>query len=78
MEIKFFTTLGCHLCEEALSMLKNLELNDSIVEEIDISDSDQLMERYGIRIPVFAIKDHELDWPFSVDELKHFIQSTQR
>lgn len=77
MEIKFFTTLGCHLCEEALFMLKSLELNDSIVEEIEISDSDQLMERYGIRIPVLAIKDQELGWPFSVDELKNFIQSTQ-
>ena len=51
--VQLYTTLGCHLCEQALALLKTLspELNLSI-EEIEIADSDELVDRYGIRIPV--------------------------
>ncbi len=40
--------------------------HDLDVMEVDISDSDTLFERYGVRIPVLQHPDgRELDWPFT-------------
>ena len=45
-------------------------------DTVDISESDVLMERYGVRIPVLQHPDgRELNWPFSVSELQQFLQS---
>jgi hypothetical protein len=46
------------------------------VEEVDISDSEALFERYGVRIPVLQHPDaRELGWPFSPDQLQEFLRS---
>lgn len=46
------------------------------VEEVDISVSDALFERYGVRIPVLQHPDEkELDWPFSPQQLRDFLTS---
>ena len=76
MNIRFYTTLGCHLCEEALALVHCLQAEGlSInVEEIEIADSDELMEHYGIRVPVIAREDsEEAGWPFSLGELREFL-----
>ena len=70
--IIFFTTKGCHLCENAEKLLSTLmQTHDLILESVDISDSKALVERYGILIPV--IKDEktgkELHWPFEADDI---------
>ena len=74
--VQLYTTLGCHLCEQALALLKTLspELNPSI-EEIEIADSDELVDRYGIRIPVVTRAGSGLDlgWPFDTHSLKAFL-----
>ncbi|MGK0400417.1 MAG: glutaredoxin [Candidatus Azotimanducaceae bacterium] len=74
--VQLYTTLGCHLCEQALALLKTLspELNLS-VEEIEIADSDDLVDRYGIRIPVVTRAGSGLDlgWPFDTHSLKAFL-----
>lgn len=68
----FYSTDGCHLCELALEVLnqesvlgltKKLGIN---LEKIDISESAELVERYGVRIPVIALEGRESDlgWPF--------------
>jgi hypothetical protein len=45
-------------------------------EEVDISASDSLFERYGLRIPVLQHPDcRELDWPFSPQQLREFLVS---
>lgn len=76
IHVRLYTTLGCHLCEQALALLKALpaELNLSI-ETVEIADSDDLVERYGIRIPVVmrAGSTEELGWPFDEDRLKAFL-----
>jgi hypothetical protein len=70
-----YTTLGCHLCEQALELVEPL-LSDFPFrfELIDIADSDELMERYGIRIPVLRRPDidKELGWPFDQQQLRGF------
>lgn len=76
MNIKLFTTLGCHLCEEALALVQQLQQQGITinVEEVEIADSDELMEIYGIRVPVIAREDAaEIGWPFTRDELEQFL-----
>ena len=76
MKIQLYTTLGCHLCEEAVSMVQLLHEQgmDILLEEIEISDSESLIKRYGIKVPVIAREDNEeIDWPFSVNELYDFL-----
>ena len=64
-----YGTLGCHLCELAEERLAAAmaQLRDPIeIECIDIADSDELVERYGVRIPVLRrTRDQaEIGWPF--------------
>ena len=69
--------MGCHLCEQAMLLIRQLQ-NSGIslnVKEIEIADSDELMKRYGVRVPVIARPDdHEISWPFSLDELRLFLK----
>jgi glutaredoxin len=58
----------CHLCEEALAVLRRLrgELGFEL-EEIDIETDDALHRAYLERIPVIAMDGEEL-FDFFVDE----------
>ena len=55
---------GCHLCEEALDVVATVD--DTLpVREVDITRNPDLLERYGLRIPVLADEaGHEIAWPF--------------
>ena len=47
---------------------------DIEVKEVEIADSDQLLGRYGIRVPVIAREDdEEIGWPFGLNELQQFL-----
>lgn len=72
----FYTTLGCHLCDDARVLLDTVLDAKTRLEEIDISGNDGLLERYGERIPVVARRDTdaELGWPFSAADLRAFLQ----
>lgn len=51
-----YTTEGCHLCEQAESMLNRLAQESSYDwKAIEISVSDELIAQYGTRIPVVAL-----------------------
>ncbi|ROQ20331.1 MULTISPECIES: glutaredoxin family protein [Marinimicrobium] len=72
-----YTTLGCHLCEQAKDELwPALTQTGWRLEEVDIADSDSLMARYGTRIPVVARSDSgaELGWPFSSGEVTGLLE----
>ena len=76
MRVNLYTTVGCHLCEEALVMLQRLQGSHAFdICEVEISESESLMDRYGIRIPVIAVDGGgtELGWPFNVEQLEAFI-----
>lgn len=77
--MKTFTLYGtsaCHLCEQAERIVA-AELARACgvrVSVEDIADSDELVARYGVRIPV--LRDpagRELDWPFSAVEVRRFL-----
>ncbi|HDZ55114.1 MAG TPA: glutaredoxin family protein [Pseudomonas xinjiangensis] len=71
LNVTLFATSACHLCEEAASLLKPLAGNGVQVHEVDIIDSQTLLERYQLRIPVLKRDDNgaELDWPFDMQQL---------
>lgn len=71
------TTLGCHLCEVAEELIvEHLPGLGVDVEAQDIAEDDQMVEKYGVRIPVLVceISGQELAWPFDAAGLVSFIQ----
>jgi len=74
--VTLFGTAGCHLCEVAMELL-HATLNPDFfeIQEIDIAESDVLVEQYGVRIPVLRRDQDgtELNWPFGVAELIGFL-----
>jgi hypothetical protein len=67
---------GCHLCEKAEILFRARRGPGRFKLEIaDISGSDELSKRYGIRIPV--IRDprsgSEIGWPFNEQRLSEFL-----
>ena len=75
--LTLFGTSACHLCElaEALLQAQPGMGSDFSYRKVDISDSDALFERYGVRIPV--LRDErgggELGWPFDRESLQAFL-----
>ena len=75
-QYQLYGTSACHLCElaEALVVTALGQGLDCTVEDVDISDSDDLVARYGERIPVLRHPDgRELNWPFSAEEGERFL-----
>ncbi len=76
MPLTLYTTLGCHLCEQAEAMLQDLGV---VYDAVEIADSEALVERYGVRIPVLHVpgKDLELGWPFDRRQLSIWLDAAQ-
>ena len=78
-----FSTAACHLCEQALELLQPF-LQQGLEEqrrgswslsEVDISEADDLFQRYGLIIPVLhhASSGNELNWPFDAESVQRFL-----
>lgn len=67
-----YTTAGCHLCELADAILQNLASQYQLtIIPTEIGDDDDLVERYGIRIPVVQFTDNtEIGWPFEQHDIE--------
>lgn len=76
LELLLYTTLGCHLCDDAEAVIKSC-LNPEYIElvKVEIADSDALVESYGTRIPVVGVEGEsaELNWPFDQPALIEFL-----
>lgn len=73
MTVVLYTTLGCHLCEQARELL--LMVNPGLeIDAVDIAEDDALIARYGERIPVLERNGHELGWPFGLLDVQAFLQ----
>jgi len=81
--LNLYTTLGCHLCEEAEALMRSaLDKKSYTLEKIEISESEELVDKYGIRIPVIQLPSHidpstgeaaELGWPFDAQQFEQFL-----
>jgi glutaredoxin len=72
MDIKLYGTSCCHLCDEAEAILREIGIE---ADHVDIADDDELLEKYGIRIPVLKRVDTgaELGWPFDAEAISMFL-----
>ncbi|MBK8186273.1 MAG: glutaredoxin family protein [Cellvibrio sp.] len=73
--IVLYHTAGCHLCEKAKDLLWPF-ISQGLITliECDIADSDQLIEKYGVQIPVLCSENgDEIKWPFDVSALEHWL-----
>jgi hypothetical protein len=80
-KVILYTKLNCHLCQDAYLMLMELTLD--IPLEIDMVDithahNNHLQSKYTDRIPVLArpYNGAELDWPFTLADIKAFITNS--
>ncbi len=74
--IKLYSTDGCHLCEQAYSLLLSLgSIKEEQVEIIEIAYDDELFKRYGVTIPVLSINKNELNWPFDHVSLTNWLNN---
>jgi len=52
---------GCHLCEDLLQQLYQLQQSHTFsISEIDVDSSPQLIEQYGLQVPVVTCDDRQL------------------
>ena len=66
--VTLFAKPGCHLCEEALDVVRRVcEHRPVELREIDITLDPTLNREYGERIPVLAVNGEEL-FEFIVEE----------
>jgi glutaredoxin len=72
ISLTLYTTAGCHLCELAEDILSLAQANyDLSIKHTEIGDDDDLVGRYGIRIPVIKFPDgSELGWPFELSDIE--------
>lgn len=76
-QLTLYSTDGCHLCERAESLLEEVARSEPLDwRVVDIADSEELTEHYGIRIPVIELKgaDYDLGWPFTAEELRYYLR----
>ena len=52
MELVLVTRRGCHLCDEALALLRELGLEPQLA---DVDDDDELFRLYDWRVPVVLV-----------------------
>jgi glutaredoxin len=75
--VRFYTRLGCHLCEEAKREIRRAgSFEDYTFEEIDVDMDAGLVKRFGMDIPVVTIDEvvvfkHRL----TAEEFKHQLRS---
>jgi hypothetical protein len=67
----------CPLCNEALLLINQLDLDEPIeLGVVDISTDEALQKEYGWLVPVLVdVDDNELRWPFDAQKAKEFIES---
>ena len=68
----------CHLCEEARLALDAL-IGPDRYERVDIDASDELVVRYGFRVPVLAVDGVDrLDAPITEPDLREVLAGLGR
>ena len=79
LELTLYSTSHCHLCEEAETSLASISNQYDIKwNTIEITNNDELLEMYGVKIPVIkrADNDYEICWPFTTKDIVKLINLT--
>jgi glutaredoxin len=73
--VVLYERAGCHLCEQAATLLDEV-IGADRYERIDIDLKDQLILRYGFRVPVVAVDGIDrLEAPMTAAGLRDLLTS---
>jgi glutaredoxin len=72
--LTLYSTLGCHLCEQAEALLMAA---DTPFQVVDIIDNEQLLKQFRLHIPVLAAADKLLYWPFDQASVALWLMDTK-
>ena len=72
MSVVLYTTVGCHLCEQARELVSTVA-PDITLTLVDVAEDDELLARYSERIPVLMKEGRELGWPFGLLDVQQFL-----
>jgi len=68
-----YHTEGCHLCEQAIALLQQCQVDYQVV---DIVFDEKLVALFGTSIPVLEnLKGQYLNWPFTHSDIEQFLRS---
>lgn len=76
VSLKLYFTTNCHLCEQAVRLLLQVEKNNLINWSCsEIAYDEELLLKYETKIPVLFRVDNQavLYWPFSYQQIQSFI-----
>ena len=69
-QVQLYSRKGCHLCEDALHTLRELQNELAFeIEEIDVDANDLLQAKYGDLVPVIHINNVHHDF-YRVDPVR--------
>jgi glutaredoxin len=73
--VTLYTRRGCHLCEAAERVIRQVAEGRAEVELIDIDADPAITDRYTVRVPVVAvdgveIAEYEVDAPTLIAALR--------
>lgn len=61
IEFTVYSRIGCHLCDDLLQQLYQLQQTHNFkINEIDVDLSPQLIEQYGLQVPVVTCDDEQI------------------
>ncbi len=72
VDLYLYSTSHCHLCDKAETSLVSLTNKYDIRwSTIEITTDDELIEKYGAKIPVIkrVDNDSEISWPFTTQDI---------
>ena len=73
--LTLYTGPHCHLCDQAKDVIYPvLQEAGWRLQEVNITESDTLKEKYSLRIPVIMAPDGtEKGWPFTAGQVKRLM-----
>ena len=72
-QVTLYERGNCHLCEEARQVLDTL-IGPDRYERVDVDGSDDLIVRYGFRVPVVAVDGVDrLEAPMTAEDLRSLL-----
>lgn len=69
-EVVLYGTLGCHLCDDALTLGRDSLPKGVSIKQIDIVEDELLLNTMATRIPVMRLGNDELNWPFEKSDIQ--------
>lgn len=69
-EVVLYGTLGCHLCDDALTLGRASLPKGVSIKQVDIVEDELLLKSMATRIPVMKLGNDELNWPFEKKDIE--------